>query len=109
MSEEQPNFSRTTLLNLGGGAIVEQFDDQLSRVMANIDDLNADAKAKRTITIEVSFEPDATRQALTVKHSVKTKLAAGKKAESTIFLVRDKTGEMFAVNNNVHQPELFKG
>jgi hypothetical protein len=31
-----------------------------------------------------------------------------KKAESVIFVVRDGSGELFAVNNNVHQPEMFK-
>lgn len=101
-------FNRTTLETIAGGSLREQFEDALTRVMANIDDLNCEAKAKRTITLEIEFAPDGSRQAVTVAAKAKTKLASPKKAESVIFVVRDRTGEVFAVNNNVHQPELFK-
>ena len=102
-------FEKTDITTIARGAIPELFHEQLCRVMDNIDDLNTEAKAKRSISIDLSFEPDASRQAVTVKVSVRSKLAAPKKAESTVFVVRDGSGEVFAVNNNVHQPELFKG
>lgn len=103
------DFKRTDLTTIANGAIVEQFQEQLLRVMANVDDLNTEAKAARKITIEVDFLPDASRQSMQVKTHLKTKLASPKKSESLIFVVRDRTGEVFAVDNNVHQPELFKG
>lgn len=107
-AEAEKTFSRTTIESIAGGAVKEQFQDALLHVLSNVDDLNTDAKAKRRITIEVDFEPDGSRQSIEVSLKVKTKLAEPKKAESVIFVVRDRTGEVFAVNNNVHQPELFK-
>lgn len=108
MASETESFKRSTLETIAGGVVPELFQDALCRVLANIDDLNCDAKAKRGLTVEMTFEPDASRQALNIKVSVKTKLAAPKKAESTVFLVRDQHGAVFAVESNPNQPELFK-
>jgi len=114
MSQEAGNgapetYQRTTIANIANGALAEQFQDALLKVLANVDDPNTETKAKRKITIELDLTPDATGRALQVAISVKTKLAAPKEAESTLFIVRDGKGEVFGVNDNVYQPELFKG
>ena len=101
-------YQRTTLMTIANGAVAEQFRHELLRVMANVDDLNTEAKAKRTLSIEFEFTPDGSRQTIETTAKIKTKLCGPKAAESVIFVVRDSTGEIFAVNNNVHQPELFK-
>ncbi|HLW72149.1 MAG TPA: hypothetical protein VKS22_16185 [Candidatus Binataceae bacterium] len=102
-------YSPTSITTLAQGAVEEQFADALMKVMADIDDLNVEAKQKRTITIECEFEPDKTRQAVAVQVKVKTKLAGLKPAESVIFVAHDRTGQPLAVDSNYHQPELFKG
>src|SRR6185437_6852436 len=100
-------YKETGIETIAGGAIPELFRERLLSVIANIDDLNCEAKAKREITVKVTFEPDATRQMVAVKVSLGSKLAAPKKAEGAVFLVHKRNGELIAVENNVHQPELF--
>ena len=107
-SEVEKTFSRTTLETIANGAVREQFADALLKVLANVDDINTEPKQKRKITIEIEFQPDGSRQSMETSVRVKTKLAPIRNVESVIFVVRDPHGEVFAVNNNVHQPELFK-
>lgn len=65
-----------TLANLGGGAAEELFAAELSAVLANIDDPNTDAEAKRTITLTVVFEPEGNRREAKVRIGCKSRLAA---------------------------------
>lgn len=46
-----------TLANFGGGALEERFQDELKKVIKNIQDPNTDAEAKRTIDIKVTVQP----------------------------------------------------
>lgn len=107
-SEGDPRYQRTELDTIASGAVKAHFKNELLRVLANVDDLNTEAKASRKITIEFTFTPDGSRQAIETYIKLSTKLCGPKAAESVIFVVRDGTGEVFAVDNNVHQPELFK-
>lgn len=50
-----------TLEGLANGALAEQFSEELLKVLKNIDDPNTDPKAKRSISIKVSFKPDEKR------------------------------------------------
>ena len=113
MAEEQKSteaeYRKTQLDTIAGGKLPELFQYELDRILANIDDLNAEAKDKRKITIELTFTPDGSRQAVGVEAVVKSKLSAPKAAEGVIFVVRDRKGDPFAVDSNPHQPELFRG
>jgi hypothetical protein len=99
---------RTDLSNLARGAVVEQFTAELKRVMANIEDERTDAEARREIAIVVKFKPHETRLAVAVSAAFKTKLAPPKDLEATIFVAHDTSGSPVALNNNPHQPDLFK-
>jgi hypothetical protein len=59
-------------------------NEELKKIMANLDDLNFEAKAKRAITIEIEFKTDKSRQAVTVAAKFKTKLAAPKQSLSEL-------------------------
>lgn len=69
---------KLTLEGLGGGVIPELFQRELSHVLENIDDGNTEAKAARKITVELTFRPDANREAV----------ALGVKAKSTLAQVK---------------------
>lgn len=101
-------YSRTTLESIANGEVAEKFASELLRVMANVDDLNTEAKDTRSISIEFKFTPDGSRQAIETVVKIKTKLCGPRATESVVFVVRDHTGEVFAVNDNIHQPALFK-
>lgn len=110
MPEEQKTerFKRTTLETIANGEVAEKFQYELMRVMSNIDDLNCEAKSARKITIEFTFTPDGSRQAIETVVVLKTKLVGPKASETAIFVVRDSTGEVFAVNG-AEQREMFGG
>lgn len=50
-----------SLTNLGNGAAVEKFDLELERVLHDLDDINKDPNAERTITLVVKFKPTGTQ------------------------------------------------
>ncbi|MEG1433234.1 hypothetical protein [Eubacterium sp.] len=49
------------LSELSGGALQEVFNYELAKVLANIRDINTDAKAKRKITIELTIASNEKR------------------------------------------------
>ncbi len=102
------NFQRTSLASIANGEVAEKFQYELLRVMANVDDLNCDARAARKITMEFTFTPDGSRQAIETTVAIKTKLVGPKAAETVVFVVRDGTGEVFCVDNNFRQPDMFR-
>ncbi len=107
MANEE-RYQRTTLTTIAGGALPELFAEELRRVMANIDDPNTPAKAKRSITIQITLEPEGSRSAIAITAEVRSKLASPACSEGTLFVVRDTSGELFAVENNTNQTEMFK-
>ena len=50
-----------SLTNLGDGAAIEQFDEELQKVLDNIVDPNTEAKQVRKIILTVSIKPDDDR------------------------------------------------
>jgi hypothetical protein len=90
------------------GAYVELFDEALRKIYANIDDVNTEPKAARSITLKLSIKPSADRKTLTIVPDISVKLAAMKKVEHTLFMVRERTGEPAAVEDNSTQDEMFR-
>ena len=52
---------KVSLTNLGGGAAVELFDNELALVLDNIQDPNTEARKVRKITLEITIKPDNDR------------------------------------------------
>ena len=48
-------MSITAILRLANGAMRNQFDRELRRVLENIQDPNTKAEAKRSITVKIEF------------------------------------------------------
>lgn len=101
-------YTRTTIANLANGALAEQFDKTLLEVLNNIDDLDTDPKAKRKITITLVFEPNEARKMIVVTPKVEAKLAGPKPIAAVVFKTRDRSGDVFAVNDNADQINLFE-
>lgn len=55
---------KLSLVNLGGGAAVEMFDEALEKVLENILDPNTEAKTKRVITLKMTISPAENRGVL---------------------------------------------
>lgn len=99
-------MQNVTLDTIGGGALVELFEAELSRVLANIADPNTDDKAARVITIAVKFKPNRDRDASSVEIACTSKLAGIMKVSTNLFIGRH-AGKLVAVENNPKQTELF--
>lgn len=95
-----------TLASIGNGAALELFDHELKNVIANIADVNTDAKAKREIHIKVIIKPDDERNIGFASLEVKSKLAGVKPVASTMYFGK-KDGEFVASQHNFSQPTFF--
>ena len=64
--------NKKSVLEMAMGAIAEITDYEVERVVANIMDPNTAAKAKRKITITLTFTPDDYRQQIGMDAQAKT-------------------------------------
>jgi len=95
-----------SLDTIGGGALVELFDAELSRILANIADPNTDTKVQRRITLSVSFKPNRERDIADVTMKCESKLAGIQSVDSQLFLGKQK-GKLIAVESDPRQTTLF--
>lgn len=71
------------------GAVQEKVNAEVSRIMANILDMNTEFKIKRKLTIDVTFESDENRKVITTTAQVKSKLAPAASVATTMLVGRD--------------------
>jgi len=90
------------------GAVMELFDEELRKVLANIEDENTVPNKERTITIKMSIKPDKTRKVADIKLQALSTLAKVKPLESFLFFDRDDDGNFCAYQDDPAQ-ELLPG
>lgn len=95
-----------TLDTIGGGALTELFGAELARILENITDPNTDAKAKRTVTITVSFKPNRDRDIADVELKCASKLAGIMTVGTQLFMGKHQ-GKLIAVESDPRQSDLF--
>ena len=78
-----------SLKTLANGAVEEQFQMALNKIMNNISDLNTEALSKRKLTLEVVFKPDESRKLIDTKFTIKEKLAPLTSVNTAILLGQD--------------------
>jgi len=86
-----------SVLEFARGAIMERVDVETERVLANIQDVNTRATAKRTLTLKLEFAPDESRQSVSVKCTASSKLEPLGSISTQIFMVPDGNGEAYWV------------
>lgn len=94
-------FKEATLTNLAEGAAEELFSNELAKVLANIDDPNTSATAKREITLKIVLTPHEDRRGAKVAMGATAKLAPTLAAFGTMF-VANQNGE---VRGFAHDPK----
>lgn len=102
-TEEQP----ITLLTMAGGAVEELFERELERVTIDILDLNTEATAMRTISVQIKIKPDENRNFGVVGVTVDSKIGATK-AIGAMFSFGKRGGRAIAVEHNPAQQQLFE-
>lgn len=95
-----------TLDTIGGGALSELFDAELSRILSNITDPNTDTSTKRVMTITVKFKPNRDRDVADVELTCGSKLAGIMTIQTQLFMGKHH-GKLIAVENDPRQSNLF--
>ena len=97
-------------VNLGSiarGAAIELFEVEIPKIAANIADKNTPAKAKRTLTLKFTFEPDADRQAVDIDLVAELKLCGPDRHRSRAFMGKDTSGKPYLFPTDPRQEALF--
>lgn len=93
-----------SLANLARGACLERFDDELKRVLDNINDPNT-ADGPRSITLKVTISPNEERTSAGVSINVDSSVRGPKPVPTMIFIGKDQ-GQSVAYEHNPEQLKL---
>ena len=89
----------------------------MSRLLANILDVNTKATAKRTLTLTLELKPDDTRQNISVSCTAKSTLAATNPVTTALYVASNDTivemvpqipGQMDMDGNETETPPTLK-
>lgn len=94
-----------TLESYKGGALIEQFNRALKRVVDNLADINTTDKP-REITLMVKVTPNRDRTFLELVGGVKCKLAGQESVKATADLTFDDQGRAIARVRRSRQQEI---
>ena len=89
-------MNAVSLLEMARGAIMEQTDVEVVKVLDNILDPNTPAEKKRQIVLTLEFTPSADRQTVTVTANAKSKLLPNNSIKTALYVGADKNGELVA-------------
>lgn len=96
---------KLSLLNLGGGAAIERFDDELQAVLDNISDPNTQESAAREVVLKVKITPKE-RSYAKVEIDCRSKLAPAEKYDTNVYIGVDTRGRSEAFEHNPEQLKL---
>lgn len=83
-----------SLLETAEGAILERVDEEAKKVWLNLQDPNTDPKAKRTITLKLTFQAvDDARQMITMQAEASSKLAPMTPVPVSLWRSTNEKGE----------------
>lgn len=90
-------MNKVELGELVGGALQEKFGKAFERVIENLRDPNTSFKAKRGITIKLTFDQTEERDDVSVAVEVTEKLAPQSSMRTSFAVGKDlRTGELYA-------------
>lgn len=80
------NEKKLQLSNISGGAVEELFDEELEKVLFNINDINTEAESSREILIKIKVIPSKDRLTASTSVQVYSKLAPHCSANGSLFM-----------------------
>ena len=88
----------SSILEMAQGAIMEQVNMEVSKIVDNILDPNTTATKKRQLNLVVDFAPSADRSTVVITATAKSKLLPNNSIQTTLYVGADsRTGEVQAV------------
>lgn len=83
---EQMSYEQLSLNNFGNGAANELFDEEMKKVIANINDVTVNSEAAREIVLKFKIKPSKDRQSAMTTVTCLSKLPSTKEHESAVLL-----------------------
>lgn len=93
--------------NINQGAVIDGFEIELQKALANIADLNTPATATRAIILQLILKPHSDRVVIETEFKVTTKLAGIETHKSKIFMGRAEEGGLVAFDADPRQMPLW--
>jgi hypothetical protein len=94
-----------TLDTLKAGGVIQLFDEELAKVLANIMDPNTEPEAVREVTLKVKIKPDRDRATASVQIIPSAKLAPAVALGTRMFFGK-KGGQFLAWEHDPQQLQL---
>lgn len=101
--------SQINVLELAHGAIQEQINLELGKVLANLADPNTDTKTKRKLTVTLTFEVDENREYVACTAQAAAALAKVKPVTTKLLLDKDGKGRTVAAELNKDRGSILAG
>jgi hypothetical protein len=86
---------RINIANIAKGALVEQADTEIKKILENIADPNTDIKKKRTLTIKVDFIP-TDRESSVIQIQTKSSIVPYNAVTTQVYIGKDSDGTVVA-------------
>lgn len=93
------------LETINNGAAVELFNEELKKVLSNINDIQVDAKQVREIKLVFAIHPTDDRMSASVTIQASSKLASITKHSGSMFLT-NRQNKLTAYVTNPHQEQI---
>lgn len=86
--------NKKSVLEMAMGGILQITDYEIERIIANISDPNTDPKAKRKVTLTLTFQPDDYRERIDLQVQAKTTLAPVAPVRTAVCITKDREGRV---------------
>ena len=99
-----------SILDLARGAILEQVDNESTKILNNILDPNTDATKARKLTVTVTFKSDDKREIISCEAQAKSTLSPVMPIATRIYVEQDADGNpraMELIKNDPNQMSLL--
>jgi hypothetical protein len=93
--------------NINEGAMIEGFEIELRKVLANITDLNTPATATRAVNLQLLLKPHSDRVVIETEFKCTSKLAPIETHTSKCFLGKAEDGTLVAFASDPRQMPLW--
>jgi len=103
----EPELIPINIGNINEGAMVDGFEIELAKALANIADLNTPATAARVVKLELVLKPHSDRISIETEFKCSCKLAAIETHKSKIFLGHTAEGMPVAFDADPRQMPLW--
>lgn len=78
-----------SIIDFGGGEIIDRINFELSKVISNINNVHTDEKPRK-ITVEISLTPENDRKSIKINTVVKSKISPIKAVTTAMVVQQDE-------------------